>query len=270
MRTMLEVSAAVGEADGGTAWVVTLLNVCNWLVGLFPRAGAGRRLRRRTPTPWSPACWRRPPTTLKVDGGWRVTGKWYYNSGSWHADWAGLGIPITDAAGEVVDQGLALIPRADLDLEDTWFVAGMKSTGSNCLVAEDVFVPEHRVMLVPPAIVGQYRPSTPSEPFYRSAFVPVLALVLVGPAARHGPGRARLRGQQGREEADLLHLLHRADRVGRLPAADRRGGAGSSTPRSCTPSAPPTTSTRPPPAASTRTSSPGPGSGRTPATSPSA
>src|SRR5689334_19292076 len=36
------------------------------------------------------------------------------------------------------DQGLALIPRGDLDLEETWFVAGMKSTGSNCLIATDV------------------------------------------------------------------------------------------------------------------------------------
>ena len=36
MRTMLDVSAAVGEADGGTSWVVTLLNVCSWLVGLYP------------------------------------------------------------------------------------------------------------------------------------------------------------------------------------------------------------------------------------------
>src|SRR5262249_18451785 len=36
MRTMLDVSAAVGEADGGTAWIVTLVNVCNWMAGLFP------------------------------------------------------------------------------------------------------------------------------------------------------------------------------------------------------------------------------------------
>ncbi|HEY3880358.1 MAG TPA: hypothetical protein VGM12_17325, partial [Trebonia sp.] len=48
-----------------------------------------------------------------------------------------LGIPVTDADGQVVNQGLALIPRTDLSLEDTWFVAGMKSSGSNCLVAVD-------------------------------------------------------------------------------------------------------------------------------------
>jgi alkylation response protein AidB-like acyl-CoA dehydrogenase len=190
VRTMLEVSAAVAEADGGTAWVLTLVNVCNWLVGLFPQQ-AQDDVFGTDPGTLVSGVLAPTSTAVKVDGGWRVTGKWFYNSGSWHATWAGLGIPVTDASGEVVNQGLALIPRADLTLEDTWFVAGMKSSGSNCLVADDVFVPEHRVMLTPPAIVGDY-PSEllASEPFYRSAFVPVLALVLVGPQL--GLGQAAL------------------------------------------------------------------------------
>jgi alkylation response protein AidB-like acyl-CoA dehydrogenase len=128
--------------------------------------------------------------TRKVDGGWRVTGKWYYNSGSWHATWAVMGIPITDADGNVVDQGCALIPRSDMELEDTWFVAGMRSSGSNCLVADDVFVPEHRVMRVPPAIAGDYLTEHSDEVLYRSALIPVVALVLVGPQL--GLGRAAL------------------------------------------------------------------------------
>ena len=190
VRTMLEVSAAVGEADGGTAWVLTLINVCSWLVGLLPQQ-AQDDIFGEDPAALISGVLAPTATTVKVDGGWRVTGKWYYNSGSWHATWAGLGIPVTDADGAVVNQGLALIPRGDLSLEDTWFVAGMKSTGSNCLVADDVFVPEHRVMLVPPAIVGQYPTEhIGSEPFYRSALVPVLALVLVGPQL--GMGQAAL------------------------------------------------------------------------------
>jgi alkylation response protein AidB-like acyl-CoA dehydrogenase len=190
VRTMLEVSAAVGEADGGTAWVLTLVNVCNWLIGLFPRQ-AQDDVYGADPAALVSGVLAPTATTVRVDGGWRVTGKWFYNSGSWHATWAGLGIPVTSADGEVVNQGLALIPRGDLSLEDTWFVAGMRSTGSNCLVADDVFVPEHRVMLVPPAILGDY-PSqdAASEPFYRSALVPVLALVLVGPQL--GMGQAAL------------------------------------------------------------------------------
>jgi alkylation response protein AidB-like acyl-CoA dehydrogenase len=190
VRTMLEVSAAVGEADGGTAWVLTLVNVCNWLVGLFPQQ-AQDDVFGADPAALVSGVLAPTATTVKVDGGWRITGKWHYNSGSWHATWAGLGIPVTDSDGEVVNQGLALIPRGDLSLEDTWFVAGMKSTGSNCLVADDVFVPEHRVMLVPPAILGEYpSENTGSEPFYRSALVPVLALVLVGPQL--GMGQAAL------------------------------------------------------------------------------
>ncbi len=184
------VRLAIGEADGGTAWVLTLANINSWIVGLFPQQtqdevfGADPETKLSgviTPT----------ATSHKVDGGWRVSGKWYYNSGSWHSTWAWLGVPITDETGEVTSMGVALIPRTDLEFEETWFVAGMKSSGSNCLIGEDVFVPEHRVMLIPPAVDGEY-PSErlDTEPFYRSAFVPVLALMLVGPQL--GMGKAAL------------------------------------------------------------------------------
>ena len=62
---------------------------------------------------------------------------------------------------------MALIPTSEMTVEDTWFVAGMKSSGSNCLVADDVFVPEHRLLLVPPAIEGSY--GTERLTFYQMA-----------------------------------------------------------------------------------------------------
>jgi alkylation response protein AidB-like acyl-CoA dehydrogenase len=195
--------------------VLTLVNVCNWLVGLFPQQ-AQDDVFGTDPGTLVSGVLAPTSTAVKVDGGWRVTGKWFYNSGSWHATWAGLGIPVTDASGDVVNQGLALIPRADLTLEDTWFVAGMKSTGSNCLIAEDVFVPEHRVLLVPPAIGGDY-PSEhlASEPLYRSAFVPVLALVLVGPQL--GMGQAALDyviGKAAKKPVSYTFFTTQAESVG--------------------------------------------------------
>ena len=162
MRTMLDVSAAVGEADGGTAWVVTLLNVCSWLTGLFPEQ-AQDDVFKADPDALVSGVLAPTAEAVKVDGGWRITGRWYYNSGSWHATWAVLGIPVTDESGEVKDQGVALIPAADMVVEDTWFVAGMKSSGSNCLVATDVFVPEHRVLSVPPRSRATTAPSTPTR-----------------------------------------------------------------------------------------------------------
>ncbi len=190
MRTMLDVSTAVAEADGGTAWVVTLTNVMAWAVGLFSEQAQddvfGANPDAKVSGVLAPT-----GTTRKVEGGWQVSGRWYYNSGSLQADWAGLGVPVTNEAGDVVDQGMVLIPTTDMTLEDTWFVAGMRASGSNCLIADDVFVPEHRMLSIPPAIEGNY-PSelTEQEAFYRSAFVPVLALVLVGPQL--GMGRAAL------------------------------------------------------------------------------
>ncbi|HEY0938292.1 MAG TPA: acyl-CoA dehydrogenase family protein [Trebonia sp.] len=189
MRTMLDVSSAVGEADGGTAWVVALCNVCAWLTGLFSER-AQDDVWAATPDAKVSGVLAPTSQSIKVDGGFRVTGKWFWNSGSWHADWAVLGIPIVDDDGEPVDQGLALIPRADLDLQETWFVAGMRSSGSNCLIADDVFVPGYRIMSVPPAIGGQYATTRTEERLYRSAFVPLLALVLAGPQL--GLGRKAL------------------------------------------------------------------------------
>jgi len=189
VRTMLDVSAAVAEADGGTGWIVALGNVCAWLTGLFSEQAQdevwGADPDARISGVLTPSC-----ESVKVDGGFRVTGRWFYNSGSWHSSWAILGFPIVNADGEMIDQGLALIPFADLSIEETWFVAGMSSTGSNCLIAADVFVPEHRIMSGLQALGGQYPTGRADEALYRSAFIPVLALVLAGPQL--GMGRKAL------------------------------------------------------------------------------
>ena len=188
-RTILDVSAALAEGDGSTSWVVTLVTVCNWLTSLFP-AKAQDDVFGDNPDARVTGVLTPTSRALKAEGGWRVTGRWHYNSGSWHSDWAVLGVPFTDAGGEVIDQGLILVPRKDLAIEDTWFVAGMKGTASNCLVAEDIFVPEYRIMSVPAAIEGRYPTEHHDEVLARSSFIPVLALVLAGPQL--GLGRAAL------------------------------------------------------------------------------
>jgi alkylation response protein AidB-like acyl-CoA dehydrogenase len=189
IRAMLDVSSAVAEADGGTGWVVALCNVCAWLTGLFSEQAQdevwGADPAAKVSGVLTPSC-----ESVKVDGGFRVTGRWFYNSGSWHSSWAILGIPVVTADGQMVDQGLALIPLTDLEIEETWFVAGMSSTGSNCLIAADVFVPEHRILSGLAALTGEYPTEHADETLYRSAFIPVLALVLTGPQL--GMGRKAL------------------------------------------------------------------------------
>ena len=187
-QDMLDVSAAAAYGDGGAGWVVTLANVCGWLAGLMSRQ-LQDEIWGEDPDGFVTGVLAPTAQAVRVEGGYRVTGKWYYNSGSDHSTWAGVGIPIPNEAGEIVNQGLAMIPRSDYEIEDTWFVAGMRSSGSNCIVVNDVFVPDHRVMMVPPALGGQYaNEDVANEPTHRAAFVPVLALVLIG--AQLGLGRA--------------------------------------------------------------------------------
>ncbi len=189
-RAMLDVSAAVAEADGGSAWVVNLNNICCWLTSLFP-VKAQDEVFGADPDACVSGVLNPTAMAKKVAGGYRVTGTWHYNSGGWHAQWAVLGMPIVNEAGAPIDQGLALIPMSDLERVDTWFVAGMRSSGSICLKASDVFIPDYRILSVPRAIEGDYPTEMRNqEAFYRSAFVPILAIILVGPIL--GLGRAAL------------------------------------------------------------------------------
>jgi alkylation response protein AidB-like acyl-CoA dehydrogenase len=189
-RAMLDVSSAIAEADGGTAWVVNLNNICCWLTSLFP-VKAQDEVFGADPDACVSGVLNPTATVKKVPGGYRVTGQWHYNSGGCHAQWAVLGMPIVNDAGEAIDQGLAVFSMADLERVDTWFVAGMKSSGSISLKANDAFVPHHRVLSVPRAIEGDYPTEMRNqEAFYRSPFIPILAIILVGPIL--GLGRAAL------------------------------------------------------------------------------
>ena len=179
-ETYCDVTAALGESCGSTAWVTALINVCNWCISLF---GDEAREEVFTGHPSPRVCGVLAPTSQsrREPGGLRVTGRWGYASGSPYVQWAMLGVPVVDDAGQQIDQGLALIPMADLTIENTWFVTGMRGTASDTLVAQDVFVPDHRILSVPPAIGNVYPNPHTDEVMGRSSFIPVLALILAGP-----------------------------------------------------------------------------------------
>lgn len=190
LRSHLEVSAALGEACGGTSWVVALSNVCAWITALYPRRAQdevwGANPDARVSGVFTPSAQSR-----RVEGGLIISGKWYFSSGSLHADWASLGVIEHDENGAFRNQYLALIPMSELSIEDTWFTAGMRASGSNCIVGNEVFVPDHRLLNMMEAIERRYATEFKGEAAYRAAFVPFAALILTGPQL--GLGRAALR-----------------------------------------------------------------------------
>ena len=175
LRTMMECVAEVGRGDGSTAWTVALLNVCTWFSTTF----SDEAQEEMFSTPQAKACgiFSPPLKSEKVDGGYLVSGRWAYSSGSFAATWATLGIGVEGDD----PRALALIPSSAWKIEPTWFVAGMKGSGSDTIVVEDHFVPEHRIQRFPDMVEGDFRTSHKGdEQNANMAFIPVAALILVG------------------------------------------------------------------------------------------
>src|SRR5262245_48424270 len=189
IRAYIDVLTEVGRGCGSTSWVASLVNVCAWLAALFPER-AQADIWASDPDAWIAGSLAPNGEAVAVDGGWQVTGRWPWASGSLHAQWAACGIHMKNERGEVVNFGLSLMPMRDLRIEDTWFMAGMKGTGSNTIVASDAFVPEHRFLPYPQAFAGTYRTEFTDEAVYRVALVPVTVLILV--PAQLGVARAAL------------------------------------------------------------------------------
>ena len=81
----------------------------------------------------------------KVEGGFYLSGRWGFSSGSTHCGWVLLGAINFDTGGGPPDMRTFLLPRTDYQvIEGTWDVFGLQGTGSFDILVERVFVPEHR------------------------------------------------------------------------------------------------------------------------------
>jgi 3-hydroxy-9,10-secoandrosta-1,3,5(10)-triene-9,17-dione monooxygenase len=179
VRTVLDVVTELGRGCGSSAWVTAVLNSGNFMAGLFPD-----RAREDVwgDDPAASTALVLVGTTASAepaDGGLMVTGKWGYASGSLHCEWVALLVPV-DRGQERPEINLVLVPMRDLRVEDTWFIVGMRGTGSNTVVADKVFVPQYRVMPFMAAVNGERLAPHADEPLYRSSVSGVLQVFLLG------------------------------------------------------------------------------------------
>jgi indole-3-acetate monooxygenase len=89
---------------------------------------------------------------VEVDGGYRISGRWPFASGSPFATWLGGmssvcdsgGSPVLDASGQP-QRLLAIWPADQARLIDTWDGLGLRGTGSGDVEISDLFVPQEQV-----------------------------------------------------------------------------------------------------------------------------
>jgi 3-hydroxy-9,10-secoandrosta-1,3,5(10)-triene-9,17-dione monooxygenase len=134
----------VGAVCGSSAWILGVVGVHNWHLGLFPPQAQedvwGDDTSVQLSTSLAPT-----GSVRRVDGGFRLQGRWSFSSGCDFCQWAVLGgfAPALEP-GEPPDLRTFLVPRAEYTIDDNWHTVGLCATGSKDLVVADAFVPEHR------------------------------------------------------------------------------------------------------------------------------
>lgn len=152
-RSVLDVQTVFAEVCLSTAWIFGVLSLQSFFLARFDeRAQAdvwGEDPHSLLSSSFFPAGQVSP-----VDGGYRISGRFGYSSGSSHCDWALVGgMVAAEMAGEPPHLRLFLVPRADYRIDNVWRTIGLKATGSNDLVIADAFVPEYRTYRPDPGLL---------------------------------------------------------------------------------------------------------------------
>lgn len=180
----LRVHAAAARLDGALGWTV-MIGAGGGLFAAWLEQDVAQEIFGR---PESVVAGSGAPTgrAERVAGGYRVTGRWRYASGAYHASVFTAncvvtedGTPVHDARGRPLVRAMAFDP-AQVRIAPAWDTSGMRATSSEDFTVEDMFVPERRSFSLA-------EPPRESGPLYRLPFEVLTEL----PVAAVGVGIAR-------------------------------------------------------------------------------
>ena len=136
----LDVAAELGRGCPSTAWCYGLWAAHAWLVGFWPLQAQEEVYGNGPDVLCSSSLNPGRSTCVPVAGGYRLSGRWEFSSGCDAAGWVMLGAP------NIGERSWVLVPRDDFEIVDTWFVSGLKGSGSKDIAVNDAFIPGHRVL----------------------------------------------------------------------------------------------------------------------------
>ena len=181
----LEVIEILAEADPPVGWCVKIGTDSGLLAELLAPEAAERQLPH--PDMITAGQFTAGRGTLeRVEGGYRLSGRFPFGSGITSADVVMTGGVVHDGGEPVMgangmpDTRLAFCRADELVIEDTWHTLGLRGSGSNHYRAEGVFIPEDQAMRIDDALFAG------KDPLYSSGFnwVTTMAAVPLGTARR--------------------------------------------------------------------------------------
>jgi 3-hydroxy-9,10-secoandrosta-1,3,5(10)-triene-9,17-dione monooxygenase len=190
-----EVAMELGRACGSTAWCYSVWSSHNWMIGHWPEEAQDEYFASG-PDVLSSSAFAMLGQLQPVDGGYRLNGRWDFSSGSDGATWVMLG---------AIGPGgpcMVLVPRSDYEIIDTWFVSGLRGTGSKDIQIREAFVPAHRIA-TPLGPVNSRGYDLHGRGSYRLPTMSILPFTLCSPLVGMAQGALdefidRLKGKAGR------------------------------------------------------------------------
>ena len=178
--TFIDIGLAVSEACTSTGWVTTFYMEHNWIFSQFSPE-AQQAIFGNQPYILAPASISPNGRAEVCDGGYRLSGRWSWGTGVMHADWVILnGVTV---GSEKPEPRLFIARRDEVEVDDVWYCDGMEGTGSNDMIADNLFVSEaYSEPLVP---LSQGRGAGAiwhDSASYRLPMMPLLAIAAGAPA----------------------------------------------------------------------------------------
>ncbi len=145
-ETFMQMLEEVAKADASTAWCLGQCSVCATISAYLDPAAAEQIFN----APPGILAWGAIAHEARaVEGGYRITARWDFASGSHQASWLGAHVRIVEADGTprrtadgAPEVRTILFPAGSATLHDTWDAIGLAGTGTDSYSVDNLFVPE--------------------------------------------------------------------------------------------------------------------------------
>ena len=135
-----------------SAWVYAVLAEHQWIIASYPEQ-AQIEIWGEDPEAVASSSLAPREAAKRVPGGWRLSGQYPFSSGCDYAQWAIVGAFLGEK-GDPRSIAYLLVRLSEVEIADDWQVLGLLGTGSKSLVLHDVFVPEHRSVMLSELYAG--------------------------------------------------------------------------------------------------------------------
>ena len=179
----VRVCQTLAHYDVSLAWLYGIIGIHHWW-GAYAEPRLQDELWRDNPDCAFADSFNPTGKAEPADGGFRLTGRWGFQSGLPWADWSAVGAITPFEAGAIPEYLMLFIPKRDYRVLDDWHTVGLRGSASASIEVDDIFVPRYRTFRLGEMMKTGHAPGQAYNPgpLYKVPFMAGLCIALVPPS----------------------------------------------------------------------------------------